>query len=151
MIRSRNKHVCNPGARRSDGMAWKRKPSSKARVLSVEKMPANYVPAIPDEKKTQAKVKRVPESVKEAIAKSSRSADGKLIPGVTITCYASKKTPPKTIAHRKIDRHESGDGRSQVPDLKTLSAMKQAIGKFDPLPPIEIVPYESYGAVKCKN
>ncbi len=110
MIRSRNKHVCNPGARRSDGKPWKRKDKPKARILLVEKLPADYVPEVKE--KTRKHIKPANYAVSEAIAKSSRSAEGKLIPRTSITSGSDwqfdsegklLKLPPKTLSHRKMD------------------------------------------------
>jgi hypothetical protein len=130
MIRSRNKHVCTPGARRTKSAPWKRK-LNRARVVKVETLPLNYVPE---------KLK----PMRDVETKSS-------VPRKTITCGNNPVGPhyytPKTITHRKIDyTATTAEDKEKQPPLAV-----HRVRNLQQLPEIEIVPYVSYGAVTYKN
>jgi hypothetical protein len=126
MVRSKNKHVCNPGARRADGYRWKRKHTPRSRVIEVEKLPANYVP----EAKKPKPLNLTKYAVSALEAKSSRS-NGPIIP----------------------TGHGQGIGEKALQPLpEPIRAAVKVKGNHAPLPPMkEIIPYVSYGAVLCKN
>jgi len=134
MVRSKNKHVCNPGARRAGLPPWKRKKVVKPRIIAVEQLPLDYVP--------------------EKLKPMRSVEDHSKVPRKTITCGNNPIGPhtynPKTITHRKIDYTAITDeDKKKALDDRPLAV--HVSNRTERLPEVEIVPYVSYGAATYKN
>ena len=97
MIRFKNKHVCNPGARKSSGK--QRYGTDKVQIVAIEKLPADYVP---EPKPKKRRRKPMEDNRSDKIAKGNAVYEKTNIPRHTITCGGYQQVK-KARPNRKIN------------------------------------------------